>query len=204
MHSEFDTSDQLLPSRKQKLQDRRLVRLFVAEDQLGHRDPQEAKSLSPFSCFSSSSNCGASLARSSELRLTNSLRGGGAKPDRIAGAWAAHETAKVALNAFSLRPRCVIEVPVSVDQLRDGVGIDAGRSLKNAGTSADDFGIHNELPVRAGKHSNVPAPARTTGWDYSGSRHFEPWTCDDLLLRRRHLRSKSGGNLCARAVRLDK
>jgi hypothetical protein len=48
---------------------------------------------------------------------------GGAKPDRIAAASAKHGTANVALNTFCLQPSCVIEVPVSVDRLLDGVAL---------------------------------------------------------------------------------
>jgi hypothetical protein len=98
--------------------------------------------------------------RRQKLGMTGSeqsLGVGGAKPDRIAGAAAEQGTAKVALKALYLRPRCVIEVPASLGQLLDGVGIDARRSLRNTRTSADDFGVHNELPIRAGKCGNVSA-----------------------------------------------
>jgi hypothetical protein len=55
---------------------------------------------------------------------------------------------------------CVIEVPVSVYQLFDGVRIDARQRCRNTGTSGDDFSVHDELPVRVGKHGNVSARAQ--------------------------------------------
>ena len=56
----------------------------------------------------------------------------------------------------------MIEVPVSVDQLLDGVRIDARQSGGNIRTRGDDFCIHEQLPVGAGKNSDVSArPKRT-------------------------------------------
>jgi hypothetical protein len=49
----------------------------------------------------------------------------------------------------------VIEVPVSVDQLLDGVRIDAREGCRNIRTRGDDFRIHQQLPVGAGEDSDI-------------------------------------------------
>ena len=54
----------------------------------------------------------------------------------------------------------VIEVPVSVDQLLDGVRIDARQSRGDIWTRGDDFGIHEQLSVRAGKNGDISTRAQ--------------------------------------------
>ena len=50
----------------------------------------------------------------------------------------------------------VIEVPVRVDQLLDGIRIDAGKSSRNVRPRGDDFGIDEKLSVRTSKSGDVP------------------------------------------------
>ncbi|HEY2121704.1 MAG TPA: hypothetical protein VGH37_21160 [Candidatus Acidoferrum sp.] len=54
----------------------------------------------------------------------------------------------------------VIEVPVSVDQLLDGIRIDALESCRNVRTRADDFRINKELSVGSSENSDISACAQ--------------------------------------------
>src|ERR1700722_6208843 len=54
----------------------------------------------------------------------------------------------------------VIEVPVSVYQLFDGVRINARQRCGNMGTCCDDFSINEELSVRAGKDGDISTCAQ--------------------------------------------
>src|SRR5579864_5266043 len=54
----------------------------------------------------------------------------------------------------------VIEVPVRVDELLDGVRIDAGKSRRNVRPRGEDFGIDEKLSVRAGKNCDVSTGAK--------------------------------------------
>jgi hypothetical protein len=49
----------------------------------------------------------------------------------------------------------MLEVPVSVDQLLDGVGVDAGQGPGNVWMCGDDFRADEQLSVGAGKHRDV-------------------------------------------------
>ena len=65
---------------------------------------RSTKFSSPFSCFSSSSNCGASMRQKLGIAGNERALGiGGAKHDRIARGSADHGTAKVALNGLHMR-----------------------------------------------------------------------------------------------------
>ena len=44
----------------------------------------------------------------------------------------------------------VVEVPVSVDELFDGIGVDAGESLFDVWTRCNDFGVYEEFSVGTG------------------------------------------------------
>jgi hypothetical protein len=54
----------------------------------------------------------------------------------------------------------MIEVPVRVDELLDGVRIDAGESCRNVRPRGDDFGIDEKLSVRTRKNSDVSTGAK--------------------------------------------
>ncbi len=56
---------------------------------------------------------------------------------------------------YPLVPASVIEVPVRVDELLDGIRIDAGQSRSNVRPSRDDFGIDKKLSVRPRKNGDV-------------------------------------------------
>src|ERR1700720_1825193 len=49
----------------------------------------------------------------------------------------------------------VIEVPVRVDQLLDGIGVDARDRLRNVRTRGDDFRIHEQLSIGAGQNGDI-------------------------------------------------
>src|ERR1700720_3926612 len=51
----------------------------------------------------------------------------------------------------------VIEVPVRVDQLFNGICVDLGESRRDVRPRGDDFGIDEKLSVRTRKHSDVSA-----------------------------------------------
>jgi hypothetical protein len=51
----------------------------------------------------------------------------------------------------------VIEVPVGVDQLLDGIRVDARQSRKNVRTRGHTFGVDDELPVRTAENGNISA-----------------------------------------------
>ena len=44
----------------------------------------------------------------------------------------------------------VVEVPVGVDELFDGISVDACEGLFDVWTGGDDFGVYEELSVWAG------------------------------------------------------
>src|SRR5580704_15665649 len=51
----------------------------------------------------------------------------------------------------------VIEVPVRVDELLDGIRIDAGESRRKVRPRGDDFGIDEKLSVRTSKSAAINA-----------------------------------------------
>jgi hypothetical protein len=53
----------------------------------------------------------------------------------------------------------VIEVPVRVDELLDGIRIDAGESRRNFRPRGDDLGIDEKLSVRTSKNGDVSTGA---------------------------------------------
>src|SRR5580692_2542267 len=54
----------------------------------------------------------------------------------------------------------VIEVPVRVDELFDGIRIDAGESRRNVRPCGNDFGIDQKLSVRTSKNGDVSTGAK--------------------------------------------
>src|SRR5579864_1181255 len=56
----------------------------------------------------------------------------------------------------------VIEVPVRVDELLDGVRIDAGKSRRNVRPRGEDFGIDEKLSVLTSKNGDVSTGAKQT------------------------------------------
>jgi hypothetical protein len=53
----------------------------------------------------------------------------------------------------------VVEVPVSVDELFDGIGVDAGEGFFDVGTGGDDLGVYEQLSVGAGEDGDISAGA---------------------------------------------
>ena len=54
----------------------------------------------------------------------------------------------------------VVEVPVSVYQLSDGIRVDARERFRNVWTRRDDFRINEQLSVRASKNGYISASAQ--------------------------------------------
>ena len=55
----------------------------------------------------------------------------------------------------------VVEVPVGVDQLPDGIGVDACDGLFDVWTSGDDFGVYEQLSIGAGENGDIsPSPQK--------------------------------------------
>ena len=54
----------------------------------------------------------------------------------------------------------MVEVPVGVDQLLDGIGVDACDGLLDVWTGGDDFGINQQLSVRAGENRDISTSAQ--------------------------------------------
>ncbi len=54
----------------------------------------------------------------------------------------------------------VVEVPVGVDELFDGIGVDAGEGFFDVWTGGDDLGIDEQLSVRAGQDGDVSTSAQ--------------------------------------------
>ena len=57
----------------------------------------------------------------------------------------------------------VIEVPVSVDQLLDGVGIDACQRFRNLRLRGLNFGVNEQLSVGPGEDRDISARAQKNG-----------------------------------------
>ena len=56
----------------------------------------------------------------------------------------------------------VVEVPVGVDQLLDGIGVDACDGLFDIWTGGDDFGIYEQLSIGAGENGDISTSAKRT------------------------------------------
>src|SRR5580692_12080171 len=54
----------------------------------------------------------------------------------------------------------VIEVPVRVDELLDGIRVNAGEGRRNVRLRGDDFGVDKKLSVRTSKNGDVSAGAK--------------------------------------------
>src|SRR5271154_5631679 len=54
----------------------------------------------------------------------------------------------------------VVEMPVSVYQMFDGICIDAREGIRNVRTRGDDFRIDQQLSVRTGKNGDISASAQ--------------------------------------------
>src|SRR5258705_5088595 len=54
----------------------------------------------------------------------------------------------------------VVEVPVGVNQLPDGIGVDACDGLFDVGTGGDDFGVDDQLSIGTGKNGDISPRAK--------------------------------------------
>ena len=57
----------------------------------------------------------------------------------------------------------VIEVPVTVDQLLDGVRIDARQRFSNLDSCGDNFSINEQLSIGPGEHRDISTGAQKNG-----------------------------------------
>jgi hypothetical protein len=53
----------------------------------------------------------------------------------------------------------VVEVPVSVDQLLDGIGVDACEGFFDVWTGGDDLRVNEQLSIGAGEDGDISAGA---------------------------------------------
>src|SRR5271170_6833781 len=57
----------------------------------------------------------------------------------------------------------VIEVPVRIDQLLDGIAVDTGEGFGDVRLRGENFGVHEQLAVGAGEDSDISARAEKNG-----------------------------------------
>ena len=74
----------------------------------------------------------------------------------------------------------VVEVPVRVDELFDGISIDTGESRRNVRPRGDDFSIHHELSVRTRKNRDVSSGTKQDT-DIASKRLHNDFGCGGLL-----------------------
>ena len=77
----------------------------------------------------------------------------------------------------------VVEVPVGVYQLFDGVLIDACEGFGNVRTRGDDFRVDEQLSVRAGKNGNISTRTQKNA-DIAAEALNRDFRCGGFLERR--------------------
>src|SRR5579864_6156020 len=95
----------------------------------------------------------------------------------------------------------VIEVPVRVDQLFNGICVDVGESRRDVRPRGDDFRIDEKLSVRARKNGNVPAGTKQDA-DIAPKRLHRDLGCggflqshfNETLLRKKSSRGETCGH----------